>query len=145
MKRYVFNLQKLLDIRNDEENLSKLKFKEAKEFKELVEKKLNKLEEDFKRYSNISKECSTVDRKLIYIYLNGISKNIIITKEELSNKEKILEERRKDLESRKIKSKTVEILKEKDYKTFMRDQNMLEQKENDEYALGGFIRNIERR
>ena len=40
-----------------------------------------------------------------------------------------------------VDKKTVEILKEKQKSAFLREQNLIEQKTNDEFALYAFIRN----
>jgi flagellar FliJ protein len=49
------------------------------------------------------------------------------------------------LKQKQIERKTVETLKDKQLKAFIKEQELIEQKSNDEFALYGFIRNIERR
>ncbi len=57
----------------------------------------------------------------------------------------MVEERREELKTKQVERKTVEILKEKDKLAFEKEQNMIEQRNNDEFALYAFIRNTERR
>lgn len=143
MKKYNFNLQKLLDIREEQEEDSKIKFKEAKAEREEVQYKLERLNHDYNKFAEKSKEGTIIDKKLTWFYLEGMSKNIQNTNQELIYKDKILSERRADLKDKKIKSRTVEILKQKDYQRFIKNLKQQEQKENDEFAISGFVRRIQ--
>jgi len=49
MKGYKFNLQRLLDIREEQEEDSKIKFKEARLEKEIVEQELDRLNNDYRK------------------------------------------------------------------------------------------------
>lgn len=142
---FKFSLQKLLDIRKDKEEESKRIFKEAQVEKEKVEQKLNSLYENYNKYKQASTNENLTSQKIRHIYLNALNSNILETKVELQNKTKKLEEKRIDLKQKQIDRKTVETLKDKKLKEFIREQNQLEQKTNDEFALYGFIRNLERR
>jgi flagellar protein FliJ len=142
MKRYMFNLQRLLDIRAEQEEHSKIKFKEARVDKERVQNRLVSLNEDYRRFASNMYKGTTIDKKLTWFYLEGVSKNIQNTNQELIYKDKILQERRADLEDKKIKNKTVEILKQKDYQKFLKMEKQQEQKENDEFAISGFLRKL---
>ncbi|MFA6940971.1 MAG: flagellar export protein FliJ [Clostridiaceae bacterium] len=143
MKKYKFNLQKLLDIRAEQEEDSKIKFKEAKVEKEKVQDKLEWLNHEYHKYAEKTHMGTIIDKKLTWFYLEGMSKNIQNTNQELIYKDKILSERRADLKEKKIKSKTVEILKQKDYQRFIKTLKQQEQKENDEFAISGFVRRIQ--
>lgn len=143
MKRYKFNLQRLLDIRAEQEEESKIKFKEARVEKEITEGKLDKLNEDYCKFASNMDKGTTIDKKLTWFYLEGMSRNIQKTNQELIYKNKILEERRTDLKDKKIKNKTVEILKQKDYQRYLKNEKQQEQKENDEFAISGFVRKIQ--
>lgn len=144
---YKFRLQKLLDIRKDIEEKSKLKFKEAQREKNLVEDELNNLQENYKTYRNIDGNESLVEQKIKQNYLNALNLAINETTVVLENKEKILEQKREELKQCQVNKKTVEILKEKQKSAFLKEQNLIEQKNNDEFALYAFIRNnhMERR
>lgn len=138
---YKFRLQKLLDIRQDFEDKSKLEFKEAQREKNIVENELNNLKENYKAHRNIDAYESIIQQKIQQNYLNAlnyaIDKNTIV----LEEKGKILEQKRKKLKLCQVEKKTVEILKEKQKISFLKEQNLIEQKSNDEFALFAFIRN----
>ncbi|AKA70273.1 flagellar export protein FliJ [Clostridium scatologenes] len=145
MSKYNFRLQKLLDIRLDKEEESKRNFTEAQNQKLKVETKLEELNANYEKYRNIQGNESVIKRRITHIYLNAINYSINEASEELEQKEKILEDKRYDLKQKQIDRKTVEILKEKGEKAFLKEQNLIEQRNNDEFALYGFIRNHERR
>lgn len=143
MEQYKFRLQKLLDIRSQKEEESKRNFKDAQTDKLRVEKKLNELKENYKKYRQTPQSESVIEQKIRYVYLNTITFSINETHQELNKKEKVLEEKRDDLKQKQIERKTVETLKEKQKEAFFKEQNLIEQKANDEFALYGFIRNFE--
>jgi flagellar FliJ protein len=134
-------LQKLLDIRKDIEEKSKLKFKEAQREKEIVEDELNNLKENYKIHRNINAYESVVQQKIKQNYLNALNLAIDNTTVVLEDKDKILEQKREELKQCQVEKKTVEILKEKQKNAFLKEQNLIEQKTNDEFALYAFIRN----
>jgi flagellar FliJ protein len=137
---YKFRLQKLLDIRKDNEENSKLKFKEAQSEKNLVEDELNSLKENYKIHRNISADESIIHQKIKQNYLNAMNFAINETTVVLKDKENILEQKRENLKQCQVEKKTVEILKEKHNSAFLKEQNLIEQKTNDEFALYAFIR-----
>ncbi|WP_259473299.1 flagellar export protein FliJ [Clostridium estertheticum] len=138
---YKFRLQKLLDIRQDFEDKSKLEFKEAQREKNIVENELNNLKETYKTHRNIDAYESIIKQKIKQNYLNAlnyaIDKNTIV----FEDKGKILDKKREELKQCQVEKKTVEILKEKQKIAFLKEQNLIEQKSNDEFALFAFIRN----
>jgi len=138
---YKFRLQKLLDIRKDIEEKSKLKFKEAQREKNLVEDQLNNLKENYKTHRNIDAYESVVQQKIKQNYLNALNLAINETTIVLEDKDKILQQKREELKQCQVEKKTVEILKEKQKTAFLKEQNLIEQKANDEFALYAFIRN----
>ncbi|MBW9154947.1 flagellar export protein FliJ [Clostridium tagluense] len=138
---YKFRLQKLLDIRKDIEDKSKLQFKEAQREKELVEDQLNKLKGKYEIYRNIDSYESVVEQKMKQNYLNALNLAIDETAVVLEGKEEILGRKRQELKQCQVEKKTVEILKENQQSAFFKEQNLIEQKTNDEFALYAFIRN----
>ncbi|MHB9922158.1 flagellar export protein FliJ [Clostridium botulinum] len=145
MKGYSFRLQKLLDIREKKEEESKMKFKQAQMEKNHTEEKLFKLKNNYSKYNNINLNDSILEKKIRHSYLNSLNFCINETANELQQKLKIVEERREELKTKQVERKTVEILREKDKLAFEKEQNMIEQRNNDEFALYAFIRNAERR
>lgn len=140
MEQYQFRLQKLLDIRADREEESKRNFKEAQTEKLKVEEKLNNLQENYNKYRDMTGKESVIERKIKHVYLNTINYNIAEASKELKNKERILEDKRQDLKLKQVERKTVESLKEKQKAEFLKEQELVEQKMNDEFALYAFIR-----
>lgn len=138
--KFNFKLQKLLDIREEEEEISKIAFKRAVEEKKQVENKISNLKENYQRYSIFNSNESVIDRKLKVSYLKCLSFSIDNANMELYKKNEVLEEKRKELMDKQVKRKTVEILKENHYAEFLKEVNLTEQRLNDEFALYGFIR-----
>lgn len=145
MSNYKFKLQKLLDIRMDKEEESKRAFREAQREKELVEQRLEALNDNYKKYSGINTKGTLIEQKIKQNYLHALSESINYTTKELVDINEQVEIKREDLKHKQIDRKTVEVLKEKKRIEFMREQDFIEQKINDEFALYGFIRARERR
>lgn len=145
MEKYKFRLQKLLDIRLDKEEQSKREFKEAQLDKEKVENKLNELKDNYNKYKSSRKGETLVEQKIKHIYLNALNASIMETTIELQNKAQVLDLKRQDLKQKQVDRKTVEIIKDKQLQAFLKEQDIIEQKNNDEFALYGYIRNRERR
>lgn len=143
MEQYRFKLQRLLDIRVEKEEESKRKFKEAQNEKLKVEDRLNELQGKYDKYRRTPQQESIIEQKIRHLYLNTINHSINETHDELGKKEKILEDKREHLKQKQIERKTVETLKEKQKEAFFKEQKAIEQKNNDEFALYGFIRNVQ--
>ena len=84
---YKFRLQKLLDIRKDFEDKSKIEFKEAQREKNLVEDELNNLKEKYKTHRNIDAYESIIQQKIKQNYLNALNFAIDETTVVLEDKE----------------------------------------------------------
>ncbi|AGY77319.1 flagellar export protein FliJ [Clostridium autoethanogenum] len=143
MGKYKFRLQKLLDIRIDKEEESKREFQQARRESLKVKEKLGLLKANYEKYNNMSNFKSVIEQKITHKYLKALVYSIDKTQIELKDKEKIVEMKRNELQKRQIDRKTVDILKEKEETAFIKEQNRIEQKANDEFALYGFIRNIQ--
>lgn len=144
MDNFKFRLQKLLDIRIDKEEESKISFQKAHQEKINAEKNLEKLNNNYKKFSEERKYGSIVKQKITQAYLNSLSGCIDEASIELNKKDAILEQKRNDLKDRQIERKTVEILKDKQKDRFIKEQKLIEQKANDEFALYSFMRRMER-
>ena len=145
MEQYNFRLQKLLDIRIDSEEKSKNEFNLAQIEKQKVEEKLNSLKENYEKYKSVNSDESVFYQKIKHNYLNALSYNINETNSEVEKKSRVVEEKRDDLKQKQVERKTVETLKEKGKTAFIKEQNLKEQRQNDEFALYGYIRNHGRR
>lgn len=145
MANYNFKLQKLLDIRINKEEESKREFKEAQRNKSITSEKLEELKMSYVKYSSFNPSDTLIEKKIKLNYLNTLNNMIVDTTSELERRDKILEEKREELKLKQVERKTVEILKDKQLENFIREQNLIEQKTNDEFALYSFIRKHERR
>ena len=139
MDTFKFRLQKLLDIRIDMEEESKIKFRDAQIQMEKTEDKLKNLRHNYEEV-NKKNSSSLIERKIKLNYLSAVNNAINDTKIELSENVRNLEEKRIELAQKQVERKTVETLKDKKERAFIREMDMLEQKTNDEFALYGFVR-----
>lgn len=144
MSEYNFRLQKLLDIRTDSEEQCKIKFKQSIDERNKAENKLNTLKATYHECVNYKSSTMAVT-KMKYIYLNALNSNIDETTKVFVEKTNTVEDVRLELTQKQIDRKTVETLKVNGKIKFIKEQNAIEQKTNDEFALYAFIRNIERR
>lgn len=112
MSNFKFKLQKLLDIRVNEEEESKLFYSKAQNQKNIVENKLHELENNYKKYSDISRAKDTISQKITMNYLSYLNTTIKDTEKELEAKEIELEKAKKDFIDKRIKRRSFEVLKE---------------------------------
>ena len=144
--QFNFRLQKLLDIRIQQEENSRVSFQNAQMDSFLAEERLCSLQENYNKYNNEDYEETVVHKKIKRNYLYALTKYIEEAEIEAEEKEKNLEKCREELKDRQIERKTIEKLKEKKYDEFIFEENQREQKINDEFALYGYIkRTAERR
>ena len=140
MSNFKFKLQKLLDIRVNEEEESKLFYSKAQNQKNIVENKLHELENNYKKYSDISRAKDTISQKITMNYLSYLNTTIKDTEKELEAKEIELEKAKKDFRDKRIKRRSLEVLKENKILEIKKEEERLEQISNDEFALYGYIR-----
>lgn len=140
MSNFKFKLQKLLDIRVNEEEESKLFYSKAQNQKNIVENKLHELENNYKKYSDISRAKDTISQKITMNYLSYLNTTIKDTEKELEAKEIELEKAKKDFIDKRIKRRSLEVLKENKILRIKKEEERLEQISNDEFALYGYIR-----
>ena len=140
MSKYKFKLQKLLDIRINEEEESKLLYSQAQNNKNIVENKLRELENNYKKYSDISMAKDTITQKITMNYLTHLTTHIKDTIKELEAKEIELEKAKKDFIDKRINRRSLEVLKENKFLEIKKEEERLEQISNDEFALYSYIR-----
>ena len=140
MSNFKFKLQKLLDIIVNEEEESKLFYSKAQNQKNIVENKLHELENNYKKYSDISRAKDTISQKITMNYLSYLNTTIKDTEKELEAKEIELEKAKKDFIDKRIKRRSLEVLKENKILEIKKEEERLEQISNDEFALYGYIR-----
>ena len=141
-QRYRFSLQKLLEIREEKEEESKRLFTETKNRKIATENELKELRELYENYKGIKPGETVIYQKIKRQYLKALEFCIKEKEKELELREKELEQRRLELKEKQIERKTVSKLKEKQYESYQKEQNRIEQLNNDEFALYGYMRNL---
>ncbi|MBU3195828.1 flagellar export protein FliJ [Clostridium algidicarnis] len=145
MALFNFRLQKLLDIRTEKEEESKRNFKEAQGQKDKVENSLNNMKQNYSRYNSVTIKEDVVQQKIRRNYLYALNTSIDEKTIELNKKIIVLDKKREELKEKQIDRKTVEILKDKKKTEFLDIEKHVEQVQNDEFALYGYIRNREGR
>lgn len=140
MDKFNFKLQKLLDMRMDHEEESKRQFVQAQNEKIQVENRLETLRDNYKKYCQVNIEESVYFQKIRHNYLNALNSSIDETARDLEHKAIFLEQKREELKEKQIERKTVEKLKEKKILEFKKEQNFIEQKQCDEFALFAYVR-----
>lgn len=138
--KFKFGLEKLLEIRIENEEKSKRQFNKIQREKQETEVKLTNLKENYEKYSGINKGESLVYQKIKRNYLFAVDKSIVETEKNLISKNKELEIRRNDLIKRQVDRKTVDILKDRQYTEFVKEEERKEQILNDELALYAYMR-----
>ena len=141
-QRYKFSLQKLLEIRENKEEESKRKFTESKKAKIKTENELKDLKDSYDQYKGIRPGEDVIYQKVKRRYLIALEGGIKNKEKELVIKERELELKRLDLKEKQVDRKTVTKLKEKQYDNYLREENRIEQINNDEFALYGYIRRL---
>lgn len=136
-----FKLQKLLDIREKDEEESKLQYTQAQNKKRAVENNLKNLEVSYKKYSDISSICDVVTQKVTINYLSSLSQSIKETSKQLEKEIISTSKAKEDFIQKQIKRKTLEKLKENEIKRIKEEEERIEQITNDEFALYAYIRN----
>ena len=115
--------------------IHKLKIK-----KNIVEKKLIELENSYKKYSDMSIAKDTITQKITMNYLSHLNVSIKETLKELEEKEVEVENAKKDFIDKRIKRRSLEVLKENQILEMQKEEERLEQISNDEFALYSYIR-----
>lgn len=143
--RFVFGLEKLLDIRVKKEEESIRDFQEVRRQKKIIEEHITSLKEDYDKHKGIKKGESVVYQKIKRNYIIALSQGIEQKEKELVVKSKEVDFKRDIVKQKTIDRKTVELLKDKEFQAFNREQERVERVNNDEFALYSYFRNTERR
>ena len=138
--RFKFDLQKVLEIREDKEKESVRLFKDSQEAVINAESELRNLNEKYDEYKIIRKNESAAFQKIKRNYINSLAGVIKQKEKELLVKKNDLERRRRDLLEKQKQKKTVEIIKNKRYDQFIKEENRQEQVVLDELALYSYFK-----
>ena len=145
MNKYRFKLEKLLDLRKEKEEVAHKGFIEALINRDKTIQKLENIKNNYKIYSVSKPQESVIERKIRNNYISALTIEINKVSLKLENENVEVELKRKEVVERQVERKTVEKLKEKGEEVFKKEQEDIEQKANDEFALFGYIRKQERR
>lgn len=145
MEKYKFKLEKLLNIRKENEETAKKEFMEAQREMKKAQEILLELKEKQEKFILPKKNESIIERKIRDNYLNALARDIMTAESSLKEKTSLVEIKRKEVIAKQIDRKTVEKLKDKGQEAFDKEQSDIEQKANDEFALFGYMRNHEGR
>lgn len=138
---YKFSLEKLLEVREEKEEASKRLFSDSQNKVVKTESELTKLKDNYESYKGIKPNEDVVYQKIKRNYLYALQAGIKTKEKQLVKHKRELEVRRNDLKQRQIERKTVSILKEKQYNSYMKEQARIEQVNLDEFALYAYMRN----
>lgn len=141
-QKYKFRLQKLLEVREEKEEESKRLFSESQNNKIKTEKDLQELKDKYEFYRGIKPGEDVIYQKVKRNYLYAINAGIKDKEEELVIRERELEKRRNDLKEKQIDRKTVATLKDKQYNSYVKEQDRLEVIDIDEIALYAYMKNL---
>lgn len=142
MKGFTFRLQKVLDHRIDVEDTKKDEFVKSRMEYIKQQEHLESLKQEIARTNKIKPKKST--NIFSYITMNNY-KTALNEKTEIQEKrvdiyrESMNQKKEEFLESKRDR-KVIEKLKDKAYNEFIIDQNKSEQKQNDEFALYGYMK-----
>lgn len=139
-EKYKFRLEKLLELREQKEEESKRLFSESQNLKLRTEKELQDLKENYDSYKGIKPGEDVIYQKIKRNYLYALEAGIKNKEKELVIRERELEKRREDLKQKQIERKTVATLKEKQYNSYVKEQDRLEQINIDEFALYAYMK-----
>lgn len=139
-KRFNFSLDKLLEIRAQKEEESKVAFNKCQTEKRKIEEKLESLKENYNKYKGINPDEDIIYQKLKRYYIQGLQNGIKSTEDVLLAKNLEVDKKRRELVEKQIERKTVESLKEKKYSEYVKEENRVEQINLDELGLYAYIR-----
>ena len=88
--KFKFNLQKLLDIRKEQEEMKRLEFKKTSDEYNMLEKEVDFMKQSYDNNNRFVESESTIDRKIRMTYLKGLSLSITERENLLDNKKEQL-------------------------------------------------------
>jgi len=135
MAAFKFDLQKVLNVRNIEEDMAQNKFRKAKEEKKELERQLENLKETKQDIHKYIRNHSSVERILhARRFLQRHEQKIDNHKKRLLQKEREVAKKQKEMLNKQKKRKVLDKLKEQKYKNFYQEKIKDQQKQLDEIA-----------
>lgn len=141
---FKFRLQKVLDLKLQAEKEYMIVHSKILSEKVFLENEINKLEFQYENYAQMQyQDISTLNKKIAYNYMNSLFQSIQNHKEKLVEADKRYIESTKKLVSLQSERKSLEKLKEKQYRKFIKDMEEEEAIQNDEFAIYSYFRNTQ--
>ncbi len=145
MKKFKFNLQKLLEIRQKKEDLQKVNLAKASGEYQFELNKVEKIKNNVKEYKKFYlKNYSRLlveNLKLVDTFSNNAGKAIENLKPLIEEKKRKMEKELDIYNQLRRERRAVEILKEKEYKKYLDELGKEEQKNMDEVAKDIYLKN----
>lgn len=94
MAGFGFRLQKLLDLRIQKEEESKIEFKKSQDVKKEIEKNLLSMTENYHEYSLKRLSGTVIEQKITQNYLNALNVLIDEASDNLEKQKKVVEDKR---------------------------------------------------
>lgn len=137
MKKFVFSLERVLQIREDEEREALIQMKRAEE--EYIQE-VNTLKE-LEEKRDISEKKSFEDlflKKQNVIYIEFLNSKIHKQMIKVNEKQAVLQEKKAFLLKKNMEKKSLEKLKEIKQEEYFNEQERIEKRVNDEFAINSF-------
>ena len=142
MKGFIFRLQKVLDHRIDVENNKKDEFVKSRMEYIKQQEHLESLKQEIIKANKIKPKKSTNISSYITMnnYKTALKEKTEAQKKKVDIYRESMNQKKEEFLESKRDRKVIEKLKDKAYKEFIIDQNKNEQKQNDEFALYGYMK-----
>lgn len=133
---FKFNMQKVLDYREQLEEEAKVKLGKAEYELDLAEKNLQRLQKEFAaaQEASMGKVMRSSDRWLHDQFMKGLRNDITQAGLQTRMARQIADEARKLVAARSMDRKILENLKQKQAQNYIKSENKQEQNFNDEIA-----------
>lgn len=133
---FKFNMQKVLDYREQLEEEAKVKLAKAEHELEIAEKNLKRLQKEFAaaQEASMGKVMQSADRWLHDQFMKGLKNDITQAGLQTRMARQIADEARKLVAARSLDRKILEKLKQKQNQKYIKSENKQEQNFNDEIA-----------
>ena len=140
---YKFSYQKILDVRQIQEDQKSSEFASAKNELKIEKEKLSKLEKEKSTVmkNNVNNSQSSLDLLRKNSFMNKVNENIDKQKVKIIKKERTLSNKKSELLEASKSKKIMDKLKESDLKKYKNEQNKNEQNQIDEISANIALKN----
>ena len=137
---FKFRYQALLTYRTHLKEKAEIEFgaamRQLHKVREILKSYENRLEEGRRSLErDLTKPMQSEEVAAYADYISGLKKKIVSQKQELARRERIVEEKKRELLERTKKCRIIEKLMEKDHQAWTQQESLAEQKRIDEVAV----------